>query len=87
MVNVDIYIIFENNQEEYEDYFDWIKEIYFDKEKAKKRFFELIKTNRYTKDNKLKKVRYGRDIGAYRLEKHKIIDGAENIIIRTKEEN
>lgn len=71
---MNVYIIFKNNEEEYEDYFDWIEEIYINKEKAEKRFIELIKTNYYIKDTRIRKARYDENIGAYRLEKHKITD-------------
>ena len=71
---MDVYVIFENNEEEYEDYFDWIEEIYINKEKAEERFIELIKTNKYKEDRRIMKARYDTDIGAYRLEKHKITD-------------
>ena len=33
---MNIYIIFKNNEEEYEDYDDWIEEIYESKERAVK---------------------------------------------------
>ena len=71
---MNVYIIFENNEEEYEDYCDWIKEIYINKEKAEKRYIELIKTNYYIKDTRIRKARYDQNVGAYRLEKHMIID-------------
>lgn len=67
-----IYIIFKNNEEEYDDYSDWIIEIYKDKGKAEKRFVELVKTNQYKKDRTIRKVKYNEDIGAYRIEEHEI---------------
>mgnify|MGYP007089392815 CR=1 FL=1 len=67
-----IYIIFKNNEEEYDDYSDWITEIYKDKERAEKRFVELVKTNQYKKDRTIRKVKYNEDIGAYRIEEHEI---------------
>lgn len=67
-----IYIIFKNNEEEYDDYSDWIIEIYKDKERAEKRFVELVKTNQYKKDRTIRKVKYNEDIGAYRIEEHEI---------------
>ncbi len=67
-----IYIIFKNNEEEYDDYSDWIIEIYKDKEKAEKRFVELVKTNQYKKDRAIRKAKYNEDIGAYRIEEHEI---------------
>lgn len=67
-----IYIIFKNNEEEYDDYSDWIIEIYKDKEKAEKRFVELVKTNQYKKDRAIKSAKYNEDIGAYRIEEHEI---------------
>ena len=77
-----VYIIFKNNEEEYEDYGDWIEEIYKDKEKAEKRFIELIKTNKYAKDREVNLEKHYKDtekycdanIGAYRLEQHEIIE-------------
>lgn len=77
-----IYIIFENNEEEYEDYIDWILEIYKEKEKAEKRFIELIKTNKHVKDREVNLEEHYKDIeencraniGAYRLEQHEIIE-------------
>lgn len=71
---MNVYIIFKNNEEEYEEYVDWIEEIYINKEKAEKRFIKLIKTNYYIKDTKIRKARYNENIGAYRLEEHKITD-------------
>ena len=68
-----IYIIFKNNEEEYDDYNDWIEEIYESKERAEKRFIELVKTNYYTIDRMIKKAKYDKDIGAYRLEEHELI--------------
>ena len=38
-----IYIIFKNNEEEYDDYSDWIIEIYKDKEKAENRAKDVTK--------------------------------------------
>lgn len=67
-----IYIIFKNNEEEYDDYSDWIIEIYKDKEKAENRFVELVKTNQYKKDRAIKSAKYNEDIGAYRIEEHEI---------------
>lgn len=67
-----IYIIFKNNEEEYDDYSDWIIEIYKDKERAEKRFVELVKTNQYKKDRAIRKAKYNEDIGAYRIEEHEI---------------
>lgn len=67
-----IYIIFKNNEEEYEDYSDWIIEIYKNKERAENRFVELVKTNQYKKDRAIRKVKYNENIGAYRIEEHEI---------------
>ena len=67
-----IYIIFKNNEEEYDDYSDWIIEIYKDKERAEKRFVELVKTNQYKKDRAIKSAKYNEDLGAYRIEEHEI---------------
>lgn len=69
-----IYIIFKNNEEEYEDYSDWIIEIYKDKERAEKRFIELVKTNHYKKDRMIRKVKYDENVGAYRIEEHEMED-------------
>lgn len=71
---MNVYIIFKNNEEEYEDYVDWIEEIYINKEKAEKRFIELIKTNQYKENRRIRKARYNINIGAYRIEENKIID-------------
>ena len=65
-----VYVIIENNEEEYEDYCEWIKEIYSNREKAEKRFIELLNINR---KKKLKRIRYNENIGQYRLEKHELI--------------
>lgn len=75
-----IYIIFKNNEEEYDDYSDWITEIYKDKEKAEKRFVELVKTNQYKKDRTIRKVKYNEDIGAYRIEEHEIENETNEVI-------
>lgn len=82
-----IYIIFKNNEETYEDYYEWILEVNENKERAKKRFLELIKTNKSKKDRKeinieeyLKEQQdYRRlnNIGAYRLEEHELIKESE----------
>ena len=48
--------------------------IYKDKEKAEKRFIELIKTNHYKKDRMIRKARYSKDVGAYRIEEHEVVD-------------
>lgn len=72
-----IYIILKNNEEEYEDYDDWIEEIYENKESAENRFIELVKTNKYKEDRIIRKARYNEDIGAYRLEEHKLIKERE----------
>ena len=69
-----IYIIFENNVGEYDDYQDWIIETYKDKEKAEKRFIELVKTNHYKEDRTIRDVKYNENIGAYRIEEHEIIE-------------
>lgn len=79
-----VYIIFKNNEEEYEDYTDWIEEIYIDKEKAEKRFIELVKTNQYVKDREVNLEEHYKNtekycgasinVGAYRLEQHEIIE-------------
>ena len=68
-----IYIIFRNNEEEYEDYDEWIEEVYESKERAEKRFIELVKTNQYKRDRMIKKAKYDENIGAYRLEEHELI--------------
>lgn len=67
-----LYIIFKNNEEEYDDYQDWIFEIYKSKEKAEQRFIELVKSNHYAKDRKIRKTKYNEDIGAYRIEEHEM---------------
>lgn len=67
-----IYIIFKNNEEEYDDYSDWIIEIYKDKERAENRFVKLVKTNQYKKDRAIGKAKYNENIGAYRIEEHEI---------------
>lgn len=77
-----VYIIFQNNEEDFEDYCDWILGVYKDKGKAEKRFVELIKTNKYTKDREVNLKEHYKDtekyvkfnIGAYRLEQHEIIE-------------
>ena len=69
-----IYIIFKNNEGEYDDYQDWIIETYKDKEKAEKRFIELVKTNHYKEDRTIRDVKYNENIGAYRIEEHEIIE-------------
>lgn len=71
---MEAYIILKNNEEEYEDYSEWIFEVYIEKEKAEKRFIELIKTNKEETDRTIRKARYNENIGAYCLEKHKIIE-------------
>lgn len=68
-----IYVILKSNEEEFEDYDDWIEEVYESKEIAEKRFIELIKTNQYKKDRMIKKAKYDENIGAYRLEEHELI--------------
>lgn len=76
-----VYIIIENNEQEYEDYDEWVYEIYIDKEKAENRFIELVKTNAYIKDRTISLKKYYKDveewglvnIGAYRLEEHEVI--------------
>lgn len=72
-----IYVIFKNNEEEYEDYDDWIEEVYESKERAEKRFIELVKTNCYKKDRMIRKAKYDENIGAYRLEEHEVIKERE----------
>lgn len=69
----DVYIIFKNNEEEYEDYDEWIYKIYANQSKAEKRFIELIKTNKYKEDRKIRKAKYNENVGAYRLEKYQVI--------------
>ena len=76
-----VYIIIKNNEEEYEDYFEWIEEVYKNKEKAETRFLELIKTNKYKKDRRINIQKYYKDsenelidVGAYRLEIHEVIE-------------
>lgn len=69
-----VYVIIKNNEEEYEDYGEWIEEVYIDKEKAENRFIELVKTNYYKKDKLIRKAIYDENIGAYRLEEHEILD-------------
>ena len=69
-----VYIIIKNNEEEYDDYADWIEEIYLDKAKAENRFIELVKSNKYKHDRTIRKARYDEAIGAYRLEEHDIIE-------------
>ena len=58
------------------------EEIKWLKEKAEKRFIELIKTNKHVKDRKVDLEKHYKDIeencraniGAYRLEQHEIIE-------------
>lgn len=74
---MEIYVIIKNDEEEYEDYTEWIEEIYSNKEKAEKRFLELIAKNKYKKDRKINMSKYYEEcenIGAYRLEKHTLIE-------------
>lgn len=75
-----IYIIFKNNEEEYDDYSDWIIEIYKDKERAENRFVELLKTNQYKKDRVIRRAKYNEDIGAYRIEEHEIENEINEVI-------
>lgn len=72
-----IYVIFKNNEEGYEDYYDWIEEIYENKERAEKRFIEPVKTNHYKEDRTIRKAKYNTNIGAYRLEEHELIKERE----------
>ena len=69
-----LYIIFKNNEEEYEDYNDWIFEIYKSKEKAEQRFIELVKPNHYEEDREISKTIYNEGIGAYRIEEHEMTE-------------
>jgi len=69
-----VYIIIANNEEEYEDYSEWIKEVYTNKDEAERRFIELVKTNNYKKDRMIMKAKYNENIGAYRLEEHEVIE-------------
>ena len=76
-----VYVIIENNEEEYEDYFEWIEEIYNNKEKAKTRFKELVATNKYKKDRRVDVNKHIKatnekhvNIGAYRLEEHEVLE-------------
>ena len=83
-----IYIIFKNNEEEYDDYADWIIEIYKDKERAEKRFVELVKTNQYKKDRVIRRAKYNEDIGAYRIEEHEIENEIrQNEVVNTNCDN
>ena len=75
-----VYVIIKNNEEEYEDYFEWIEEIYSNKEKAKIRFKELVVTNKYKRDRRVdvnKHIKATREkrinVGAYRLEEHEVL--------------
>ena len=69
-----VYIIIKNNEEEYDDYDEWIYEIYSNKEKTENRFIELVRNNKYKCDRNIKKAKYSDNIGAYRLEEHNIIE-------------
>ena len=68
------YIIIKNNEEEYEDYYEYILEIYINKEKAQRRFMELIKKNKEKEDRRIRRARYNENVGAYRLEEREIIE-------------
>lgn len=80
-----VYIIFENNEEEYDDYLEWIYAVYNEKRKAEETILKLTQTNRYKADRPknigeyYELVRrclgwvYG-NVGAYRLEEHEVIE-------------
>lgn len=68
------YIIIQNNEEEFEDYGEWIKEVYLDKNKAEKRFLELIRNNCSKEVNKIKKAKYDENIEAFRLEEYMVVN-------------
>jgi len=69
-----VYIIIKNNEEEYDDYYEWIEEAYANKDKAERRFIELVKANHYKEDRMIRKAKYDENIGAYRLEEHEVIE-------------
>jgi len=68
-----IYMIIKNNEEEYEDYDEWVSEVYINKQNAEKRFMQLIK--KYTR---IRTPKYNQNFGAYRLEKQKVLDYLED---------
>ena len=47
------------------------------RKEQKKRFIELVKTNCYKKDRRIRKAKYDENIGAYRLEEHELIKESE----------
>lgn len=55
-----IYIIKGNNGEMYDDYYEWIEEVFFDRRKAEKRVKELKKEARkdYKKDQLYEERQY-----------------------------
>ena len=75
-----VYIIIENNLEDYDDYREWIKEVYSNKEKAEKRLVELVKNNHYKEDridnieDIYKEQEEDGNVGAYRLEDYEILE-------------
>lgn len=75
-----VYIIIENNLEDYDDYREWIEEVYSDKEKVEKRLIELVKNNHYKKDRLdniedfYKRQEVDGNVGAYRLEEHEVLE-------------
>lgn len=75
-----VYIIIENNLEDYDDYREWIEEVYSDKEKVEKRLVELVKNNHCKKDRLdniedfYKRQEVDGNVGAYRLEEHEVLE-------------
>lgn len=75
-----VYIIIENNLEDYDDYNEWIREVYLNKENAERTIVELVKNNYYKKDridnieDFYKKQEVDGNVGAYRLEEHEVLE-------------
>lgn len=80
-----VYIILKNNEEEYDDYSEWIYAVYNKKRKAEKSILELTQSNLCKKNRpkdieeyyKLAKENLGwinGNVGAYRLEEHEVIE-------------
>lgn len=80
-----VYIIFKNNEEEYEDYSECIYAVYNEKRKAEETILELTQNNEYRADRpkdigdyyELARRNLGwiyGNVGAYRLEEHDVIE-------------
>lgn len=80
-----VYIIFRNNEEEYDDYLEWIYAVYNEKRKAEEVILKLTQSNKYKADRpkdikdyyELAKRNFGwvyGNVGAYRLEEHEVIE-------------